>query len=49
MQDIKKVLNYRGITLPLTMDLYEYKGINFDKSFKTANFQIKILNNNKKR
>jgi len=47
VKDINKVLNYRGITLPLTMDLYEYKGINFDHSFKTANFQIKIVNNNK--
>lgn len=47
VKNIKDVLNYKGLPLKNTMDLTEWKGINFDHSFKTANFNI-IVKNSKK-
>lgn len=48
VKDIKKILNFKGIPVPQTMDLSKYEGISIDKSGKSANFQIQIINNNDK-
>lgn len=47
LKDINNVVYYKGVPILKTMDLHEYKGISFNENFTTANFKIKVINNNK--